>query len=243
MRALSAADLMHAWERAVGQPPVERALTLLSAGCPEPAESLAALPIGQRDARLSQVYEQLFGPTLEAFAECPRCAERLEYGLATRDLCADPATAAAPELTLVSGDLSLRLRLPNSLDLRAAGRCGDLDAARRLLLERCVVEATSGGCAVPAQALPPEAVEQIEALLAQADPQAESQIDLTCPACGHGWTVALDIAAFLWTRWNGLARRLLREVHVLARAYGWREADILALSWIRRQAYLELAGA
>ena len=39
------------------------------------------------------------------------------------------------------------------------------------------------------------------------------------------------------------AKRLLREVHFLARAYGWREADILAMSARRRQAYLEMVGA
>ena len=36
------------------------------------------------------------------------------------------------------------------------------------------------------------------------------------------------------------ARRLLREVDVLARAYGWTEADVLALSEQRRTAYLEI---
>ncbi|HEX2516118.1 MAG TPA: phage baseplate protein, partial [Chloroflexota bacterium] len=39
------------------------------------------------------------------------------------------------------------------------------------------------------------------------------------------------------------ARRLLREVHTLARAYGWREAEILALPGRRRQTYLDLVGA
>ena len=37
------------------------------------------------------------------------------------------------------------------------------------------------------------------------------------------------------------ARRTLRDVHVLARAYGWREADVLALSPTRRQIYVELS--
>jgi hypothetical protein len=35
---------------------------------------------------------------------------------------------------------------------------------------------------------------------------------------------------------------LLTEVHRLAQAYGWREAEILALSEARRHAYLELVG-
>jgi hypothetical protein len=37
-------------------------------------------------------------------------------------------------------------------------------------------------------------------------------------------------------------RRLLREVHTLALAYGWREADILNMSARRRRFYLEMAG-
>ena len=41
----------------------------------------------------------------------------------------------------------------------------------------------------------------------------------------------------------GRALRLLGHVHALARAYGWREADILAMSPARRQVYLDLAGA
>jgi hypothetical protein len=39
------------------------------------------------------------------------------------------------------------------------------------------------------------------------------------------------------------ARALLAEVHSLARAYGWTEPEILALSPQRRAAYLEMAGA
>ena len=36
------------------------------------------------------------------------------------------------------------------------------------------------------------------------------------------------------------AKRLLGEVHQLARAYGWPEATILAMSSRRRHFYLEL---
>ena len=35
----------------------------------------------------------------------------------------------------------------------------------------------------------------------------------------------------------------LAEVHALAAAYGWTEAEVLALSAARRRAYLELVGA
>jgi hypothetical protein len=45
----------------------------------------------------------------------------------------------------------------------------------------------------------------------------------------------------VWTELRAHARRLLREVDVLARAYGWTEPDVLALDERRRAAYLELA--
>ena len=35
------------------------------------------------------------------------------------------------------------------------------------------------------------------------------------------------------------ARRLLDEVHALARSYSWSERQILELSEVRRRAYLE----
>jgi len=48
---------------------------------------------------------------------------------------------------------------------------------------------------------------------------------------------------FLWTEITSQARRLLHEVHLLATTYGWHEADILAMSAIRRQYYLEMVAS
>jgi hypothetical protein len=65
---------------------------------------------------------------------------------------------------------------------------------------------------------------------------------LTCAACGHRWSALFDIVAFFWTELCVRAERLLVEVHTMARAYGWREADILAMSEARRHCYLEFLG-
>jgi hypothetical protein len=53
--------------------------------------------------------------------------------------------------------------------------------------------------------------------------------------------MGFDIEEYFWVEVAARAMRILREIHILARAYGWREADILAMSTRRRQAYLELA--
>ena len=93
---------------------------------------------------------------------------------------------------------------------------------------------------IPAHELPDDLLAALADEMSARDPQAEVLLDLTCPACGSRWQALFDIAAFFWTELAAEAKRLLREVDALARAYGWREADILALSPQRRQAYLEL---
>ena len=79
--------------------------------------------------------------------------------------------------------------------------------------------------------------------MAEVDPQADVQMDLTCPACGHQWQALFDIESFFWREISAWANRILREVHALASAYGWRESDILSMSTWRRQTYLNLIGA
>jgi hypothetical protein len=77
--------------------------------------------------------------------------------------------------------------------------------------------------------------------MAEVDPQADVQLAMACPACSHEWQLTFDILSFFWNEINAWASRILDEVHTLASAYGWREADILALSPHRRQLYLERA--
>src|SRR5436305_910057 len=61
------------------------------------------------------------------------------------------------------------------------------------------------------------------------------------PACAHGWESSFDVDRYLWEEVHAWAIRTLQDVHILASSYGWREAEILALSQVRRQFYLELA--
>jgi len=74
-----------------------------------------------------------------------------------------------------------------------------------------------------------------------ADPQAEVHLALSCPACAHQWQSLFDIVSFFWGELEAWARRLLYDVHTLASAYGWCEADILAMSAWRREQYLNMA--
>ena len=138
--------------------------------------------------------------------------------------------------------LILGFRLPNSLDLSVASSAEDTDNARALLIERCLMAVNDQQKEVYSESLSPTVLDALTAAMAEADPQSHIELALTCPVCGQDWQVVFDIASYLWSEIQTWALRVLREVHILASVYGWREADILALSPLRRQLYLESVG-
>jgi hypothetical protein len=227
-RVLGAGDLLDVWEAGEDQDPVERALTLLRAIEPD-RDELRTVPIPERDARILALRVAVLGPRLAGFAECPLCGERLEFEL-TVDPGALRIADAAPWAVAADGR-EVRFRLPDSDDLSAAAALGDPARARRLLAARCAGDDT----------LSPRAVDAIAQRMGEIAEPAEIRIDLACPACENTWQTTLDIAAFAWSELRAEARRLLGEVDVLARAYAWTEATVLALSVRRRRHYLELA--
>jgi hypothetical protein len=240
MAALSARDLLLVWEQAERRRPAERALVLLGAACPElPDDARAALSLGQREARLFSLYQETFGPELELATPCPGCGETLEVAIRIEDLDIGGDGDAVP-LPIAEGGLRLLCRAPDSADLAAAACAADVEDARRLLAARCVLSATRDGVELNPADLSPAEMDVLSRGLAGLDPRAEVLLDLDCPGCGHHWQALLDAADCLWHEIDAAARRLLREVHALARAYGWREADILALSARRRRRYLEI---
>src|SRR5581483_5816753 len=223
------------------QHPIDRALTLLCASVGRDRAELAELSLGERDELFFELRERLFGAALEAYVECPECGEQLEFSTTTTSLRARPAGDAAREL--VSGEYALEFRLLNSRDLGAIVEAGEPEAARAVLLERCVLAARRAGEPLAPRELPPEIVDELGERIEAADPQAAVRVTLPCPACGAQCRVPFSIAAFLWSEVNAQARRLLHEAADLARAFGWRDVDTLAMSPARRRFYLELARA
>jgi hypothetical protein len=233
--AIPAHQLLDVWERGRLLPPVRQALLLLEAASPQAsAAELAWLPTGRRDALLLALRELTFGPQLASKTACPACAAPLELALEVADVRAEPPPLEEP-LAVTVGEQEIRFRLPTSADLLpATGR--DAALAGERLLQACLVDVTP-----PLQGpLPAATTAAITALMAEADPQAEIWLALACAACGHQWQSLLDITTFFWQEIDAWAQRTLREIHVLASAYGWNESDILQLSPWRRQAYLEL---
>jgi hypothetical protein len=240
MRNPSSIDLLAAWERGLGRPAAVRALLLLSAAEPSGDwEALTALGIGERDAGLLELRQALFGSTMQCVARCETCTEQLEFSVEAHDVGAMPAAAGHRESMEIDG-VAVSFRLPvnaDMLDLESGQSVAD---GERLLLSRCMLDAHDGHGCLSADALPETVRAAVTRRMAELDPAADVQIGMHCPACGAKWTAPFDIAAFLWDEVDRWARSALRDVHALARAYGWREADILGMTAARRRMYLDM---
>ena len=153
------------------------------------------------------------------------------------DLRVGPRESSGMEWT--AGDLSVRFRVPTTRDFLDLEAFSDPDEVRRGLIERCVLDAHRGTERIQPLQLDEEETIALGEEIAQADPNGELMLLAECPSCGHRWDSLLDIASFLWQEIDIHVRRLLAEVHTLATAYSWSERDILSMSALRRQMYLE----
>jgi hypothetical protein len=214
--------LLSAWESGYGRPAPDRAVTLAAAASGLPPDDVADLPLGACDRLLLQLREQCFGARLDGLARCPRCGTELDVRLDVDELRADGADGSR---TVRVAGRTITLRALTSRDIGSCG--GDRDR----LLARCLVDEATP----PA----PDVLDAVEARLDALDPQAARTIDLDCPSCGASWAASVDVTEFVWSEVDRFARRLLSDIHTLATAYGWREADVLAVSPARRRFYLQ----
>jgi hypothetical protein len=234
-------EILGVWERGEGQPAWRRALALLSASGRAAGAELASIPIGRRDALLLELREQFFGNLLTGVTSCPACSEEIELTFEAAEVRRGGGEPPAT-FSVTAGGYDVVLRLPGTSDVASIACADSIAAARWALFAHCVITARRGDAPVEAAGLPPEIIDAAAARMAELDPQADVTMEVACPSCAHAWLEPFDIVAFLWSELAAAARRLLREVHQLAAAYGWSEGEILALSPARRGVYLEMLG-
>lgn len=241
MGGLSASDLIRISEAVQGQRPLDQALTILRAGFPElDGESLADLPIHDRDCLLFELRQQTLGARLRGRAECPHCRASLEFETHTTDF-QDAGRSGKAEHTFERDGLRVTFRVPTSRDIAAVANASPEDGPRRLA-ERCIVKIDREGTAASLEECAADLIKEVANRLCEREPRAETLVNVICPECNFGWKIMLDVGSFFAVEIEALAKRLLLEVHALARAYGWSEREILSLSARRRHTYLELVG-
>jgi hypothetical protein len=243
MQTLGAERLLHLWEQAEPLRPMQRALTLAETAGADP-EALRTQPVGRTNAAMLELRENLLGASLAATASCPACEAVTEFSLdaaVLRHLPVGPASARQ-----AAGEITVDWRAPTPDDLIAVASEPVPESAlrQRCLAVAAATDPNSLGASTDrpddVERLPVELVERAEQAMAAADPLAEVLVALTCPECEATFDADLDLGGFVWAEVDARARRLLHEVDVLARAYGWSEHEVLALSEHRRASYLRI---
>lgn len=221
------ARLLGLWEAAVGQGGRRRAAALV----PDEGGTL-----GARNLALLALRNALFDRRWPFASRCPECAETCEFEVDARAFAEELGrlTPERPAGIIEWEGRAIAARPFTAGDLEAVARCPDRRTAARALIGLAVE-------GMETESLSDEEVEIVGDRLEALDPAAAVAFDLGCPTCGTRWSAALDIAEALWSEVQRASERVLTEIDALARAYGWTEAEVLALSPLRRAAYIQLS--
>jgi hypothetical protein len=228
-------EVLALWERACAAGPGARDDALLG--------DVAPASLSARNAALLALRARLFGATQRLRAACPTCGAALEFAIDCTALARSlsPAAGAGDVHELLCDGHRVAYRAPDIGDWRAAAASSEFVPA---LVQRCIArcERETGAPCEPAS-LPSAVTDALSSALEALEPGASVDFDLRCPECAAHWSAPMDCGAVLYGELRARAESLLAEVDALARAYGWSEAQVLALSATRRAAYLQLVGA
>jgi|SRR5450432_1012498 hypothetical protein len=245
MRALTAEELLRIWEQGLDQPPLEKSIRLLGSACSATdLRDISHLSIGERDARLLALREWMFGDTLRNTAECPKCKEKAEWEINTADLRLQKLLPD-PGIRIFEIDKSsyfIRFRLLDSDDISRAIKDPVYRTDEKKILSDCILEARKSGVICDAADLPEPVWEAMAGLMSKEDPQADIKVKISCPICKHQWQAKFDIMSFFWAEIHNWAQRMIQEIYLLARSFGWSEKEILNMSDRRRQMYIQMLG-
>jgi hypothetical protein len=240
LRPLTPSELLDVWEKGLQQSMFEKTIDLLAKACSvDDPKQLGHLSIGDRDAMLLQLREWTFGSKLHNLTKCPHCNEVVEWQSDTNELYLQsiPLDLSIRTFEIEKDLFHIRFRLPDSFDLLKAMSNKE---TTKTVLGNCILEVNNGESTT--NDLDEDALMAVNERIAKEDPQANININLNCPSCSHQWNAVFDIVSFFWAEISSWAKRMLHEVYLLARAFGWSEKDILIMSPYRRQLYIQMIG-
>lgn len=190
-----------------------------------------------RDLLLCHVSRLTYGDVQFYTIACPSagCGERIDVRLDLASLSVDRTpTAEILDVELPDGRRT-SFRLPRAAD-QIALYDGGIDGVDVALLRRLAVGAGDADIAVRE----PEARRVVLSALASSGCELDTDLPLTCPACGHAFVHVHDPVRTLLRNIARGRRDLLLEVHFLALHYHWSHAEILALPLTLRREYINL---
>ena len=231
-------------------------------------QTVWTLPLSDRDRLVAALHQHCFGDAIESTLTCTSCQQRYELRFSLQALLDDTderareahrrlreggrldgpgfeaegallraaptrEAAASPHLVYEFG-AGLRFRAPVADDERALAQSEQADGS--WLLERCLVrEAKQGG-----PQLGTAEIQLLEQALDQLAPILSLQLEAQCTECQAVQQAHFDMAGYFLAQLSRERPLLIREIHCLARAYGWSHSEILELPRSLRQAYVAL---
>ena len=192
------------------------------------------LVAADRDLVLAAVYERAFGDRIESTLTCTRCAQPFDIYFSLRRLIESThaENGGRPWKSLSDGGFETSdgvfVRLPTGKDeLELTGLAAPEVESR--LLQRCLSESSWQ-----------KTDAEFEALLEQVAPLLHLVLIARCVECNHAHEVQFDIQSYVLGAILAERRRLLFEIHRLARAYSWTLDEILSLRRSDRRQMVEL---
>jgi hypothetical protein len=124
-----------------------------------------------------------------------------------------------------------RFRLPTVSDQESVLGL-ETDAGAGALLERCMVAGD-----------PMDNPQLLQNAMDEVGPVLDVDLDAACPKCGAHESVRFGIQTYLLRMLAYEKRFLVREIHLIAVAYGWGHEEILGLTREDRRAFVSLIQA
>lgn len=174
-------------------------------------------------------------------ARCTRCGDPFDFFIKQSEL---PVKEGGEGFPFASVETSLglcRMRVPNGADQVAIAAIEDSELALQTLVHRCIVAFpdTPDGEGKPenlGEKLTEDDFRRVEAALEEVAAEVTTTVQADCPECRQANLIEIDPYMCLQ---HGQTN-LFSEIHILASAYHWSEAEILCLAKNRRQRYLKL---
>ena len=199
-------------------------------------KDLVKLPACDRDRLLAAIYSRIYGGRVDSSTICAACHEAFDLNFKLADLMDTLAASTDAEHIQAQPDGSYLLpggvcfRLPTAEDELAVASMSGKDAETRLL-ERClpapdVREGETDG---------EDFLTNIQSAMEALAPLADTELDARCPECSHLQQVHFDLQHYLLQALCNDRSQLMRDLHMLASAYGWGVNEILGLARSQRK--------
>jgi hypothetical protein len=211
-------------------------LTRIDGEDASPRDIWASLTVTDFEYALLALRIWLFGEQIACAFDCPHpnCGERVEVSFRASDVIGtvrpvqprgvrpDPAR---PDWFRLE-DAGAAFRLPTVGDQAAV--LGLPDGPRRL-----------GQMCIEPPDLRARQRARVERAMEQLAPEVSREVEGQCPGCGNILRATLHVPTLVVEELRRAAAGIHDEIHLIARAYQWSEAAILALPRTRRRSYAD----